>query len=213
MATMIAEDMKKLTEDMIAASGMRLRAVGLLMAQTQETLKGFCADRSKMATSQRKDLRGFTNELSRDVQELRRKARGMVREFGKMGRQMSGEQSKHLAGFVQGLAKDVTEMLTRFEKERGHMSKQLGEQLAREIADIKESVERIFKDTDRFMHEQHSGMATARRAWRNMSAAIARARMTGFDSPAAHARHKAHTPKHATCKTRVKRNAAKTLHG
>jgi len=205
--------MRKLTEDMIAASGMRLRAVGSLMAQTQETLKGFCADRSKMATSQRRDLRGFTNELSRDVQELRRKARGMVKEFGKTGRQMSEEQSKHLAGFAQGLVRDVTEMLTRFEKERGHMSKELGKRLDQEIADIKEAVEQILKETESFMQEQHSGMATARRAWRNMSAAIARAKMTGFASPAAHAPHKAYAPKHATCKTRVKRNAAKVPQG
>jgi len=213
MATTIAEDMRKLTEDMIAASGMRLRAVGSLMAQTQETLKGFCADRTKMATSQRKDLRGFTTELSRDVRELRRKARGLVKEFGTMGRQMSEEQSKHLAGFVQGLAKDVTEMLTRFEKERGHMSKELDKRLAREITDIKEAVEQILKETGNFMQEQHSGMAAARRAWRNMSAAVARARMTGFASPATDARHKAHTPKHAACRTRVKRNTAKALQG
>lgn len=213
MATMIAEEMKKLTEDMIAASGMRLRAVGSLMAQTQETLKGFCTDRGRMAASQRKDLRGFTNELSRDVQALRRKARDIVKEFGKMGRQMSEEQSKHLAGFAQGLAKDVTEMLTRFEKERGHMSKELDRRLAREIADIQGAVEQVLKETESFMQEQHSGMAAARRAWRNMSAAIARARMTGFASPAAHTRPKAHTPEHAACKTRVKRNAAKALQG
>lgn len=166
-----------------------------------------------MAANQRKDLSGFTNELSRDVRELRRRARDMVKEFGKMGRQMSDEQSKHLAGFVQGLAKDVTEMLTRFERERGHMSKELDKRLAREIDDIKEAVEQILKETENFMQEQHSGMAAARRAWRNMSAAIARTRMTGFDAPAAHGGHKAHTPKHATRKTPVKRNTAKTPHG
>jgi len=213
MATTIAEDMRKLTEDMIAASGMRLSAVGSLMAQTREALKGFCADRTQMAASQRRDLRGFTNELSRDVQELRRKARGMVKEFHKTGRQMSEEQSKRLADFVQGLARDVTEMLTRFDKERGHMSKELGKRIAREIGDIGEAVEQILKDTDNSMKEQHSGMAAARRAWRNMSAAVGRARMTGFASPATGARHRACAPKHATCKTRVKRNTAKALQG
>ena len=213
MATTIAEDMRKLTEDMIAASEMRLRTVGSLMARTQETLKGFCAGRSKMAAGQRRDLRGFTNELSRDVQELRRKARGMVKDFSKTGRQMSEERSKRLAGFVQGLVRDVTEMLARFENERGRISKELDKRLSREIGDIKDAVDHLLKQTESFVQEQHSGMAAARRAWRNMTTRIARARIAGIASLAGPTRQETHTPKRSTCRMQAKRQAVKSPQG
>jgi DNA anti-recombination protein RmuC len=143
MATAIAEDMKRLAEDMLAANDTRLRVVGSLMATTRETLQRFHTDRHKMATGQAKDLAGFTIGLSRDVHEIRRKARNLIKEFKKTGRQMSTEQSNRLADFVQGLAQDVTAMLGRFEKERGRMSKELGQRLAQEIGDIKTAVEQI----------------------------------------------------------------------
>jgi DNA anti-recombination protein RmuC len=208
MATAIAEDMKRLAEDMLAANDMRLRVVGSLMATTRETLRKFHTDHHKMAAGQAKDLAGFTTGLSKDVQEIRRTAQNLIKEFKKTGRQMSTEQSNRLAEFVQGLARDVTAMLSRFEKDRGRMSKELGQRLAQEIGDVKTAVEQILKDTDGFIHEQHSGMATARHAWQDMCAAIAQARTAGFASPSAEAGHKPCAAKHRARKTPIRRSAA-----
>lgn len=205
MATTIAEDMKRLTEDMLTANDTRLKSVSSLMARTQETLKGFRADRNRMATSQARDLAGFTGELSKQVSALRHKAQRMVTEFNDAGRQMGKEQSDRLAGFVQGLAEDVTGMLKRFGKERGHVSKNLGEQLDREIADVKAAVEGILQDTASFMNEQHSGMVKARQAWRDMSMAIRRARMTGVAASPAGVGHKTHAAKPAAPKSRARK--------
>ncbi len=197
----VAEDMKRLTEDIIVANDMRLRSVGALVTETHETLKGFSADRKKMATNQAKDLADFVDDLSRTV-------KGFLTGFRKNHQQMSKEQSRHLAGFVQGLAQDVTSMLHRFEKEREHMSKELAERLAKEITDIKAAVEQILKDTGCFMDEQRSDMAKARQAWRNMSATIGKARKAGFTTPAVEAKPKARAAKRATGKTRGKKSTA-----
>jgi hypothetical protein len=209
MVTTIAEDMKKLTEDMIVANEARLRAVGALVTETRETLKGFSADRSKMATDQAKDLTGFVDELSKNVNEIRRRAQGMIGEFDEANRQISKDQSKRLADYVQGLARDVTTMLRRFDKERGHMSKELGERLAREITDIKTAAEQILKDTESFMNEQHSGMTQARQAWQSMAAAIGCARKVGLMTPAVEIGHRACTAKQAVRRVRSKKSAAK----
>ncbi|MCX5644922.1 MAG: hypothetical protein NTZ17_09600 [Phycisphaerae bacterium] len=198
----IAADMKRLTEDMIAANDMRLRAVGTLTTETHETLKGFAAGRSKMATDQAKDLADFVEDLSKTV-------KGFLTGFRKNHEQMSKEQSRHLASFVQDLAQDVTSMLSRFEKEREHMSKELAERLAEEITDIKAAVEQILKDTGHFMDEQHSDMAKARQAWQNMSAAMSNARKAGFMAPVVEAGHKVCTAKQATRKTRGKKSTAR----
>lgn len=209
MGITIAEDMKKLTEDMIAANEARLRAVGVLVTGTRETLKGFCEGRNKMATDQAKDLAGFVNALSKSVHEIRRRAQDMLGEFDKANRQMSKDQSKHLADYVQGLVRDVTSTLSRFDKERAHMSKELGERLDGEIADIKAAVEQILKHAASFVSEQHAGMAKARQAWQQMHAAISSARKAGYAASMVEAGHRVCTAKQAARKTRGKKAAAK----
>ena len=208
MAMAIAEDMKRLTDDMIAANDMRLRAVGALVTGTRETLQGFCAGRHKMAADQAKDLASFLDELSKTVRELRHRAQGMVKEFDKANRHMSKEQSQHLADFVQDLAQDVTSMLHRFDKERGRVSKELRDRLAQEITEIKAAVEQILKDTGSFREEQHGGMVKARQAWRAMSVAIGRARKAGLMTSAVEAGHKTSAAKQASRRRRGTKNAA-----
>jgi uncharacterized protein YicC (UPF0701 family) len=200
--------MKRLTEDMRAANEVRLQAVGALVTETRATLKDFGAGRNKMATDQAKDLAGFVGELSKSVQALRRAAQDRLGEFDQANRQMSKEQAKHLASYVQGLVQDVTSMLSRFDKERAHMSKELGDRLDGEIADIKGAVEQILKDAADAVHEQHAGMIKARQAWQEMCAAISQARSAGF-TMSAEGGHAAGTPKRAGRKGRAKKVAAK----
>jgi uncharacterized protein YicC (UPF0701 family) len=209
MVVTIAQDMKKLTEDMIAANEARLKAVGTLVTQTRATLKEFGAGRNKMAADQAKDLAGFVGELSQSVQEIRRGAQDKLGEFGKANKQMSKDQSKLLADYVQGLVRDVTSLLSRFDKERAHMSQELGERLDGEIAGIKAAVEQILKDAADSMNEQHSGMIKARQAWQEMCAAISQARNAGFRMAAAEVGYAACTPKRAGRKGHGKKVAAK----
>jgi gas vesicle protein len=196
----MVEDMKRFTEDMIAASQTRLRAVGGLVTQTQQTLKRFRSDRGKMAATQAKDLAGFTDELSKSVKEIRRRAQSTIKEFDKAGRQMGKEQSKRLADYVQGLSEDVRSMLNQFDSQRDHMSKEMTTRLEREIADIKGAVDQIVKDTACFINEQHAGMAKARQAWRNMTTTCHRARRAGSAAPTVKAEPKARPARRAARK-------------
>ena len=183
MVMAIAEDMKRLTENIMISSDVRLKAVGELVADTHKTLKGFAADRKKMAAEQAKDLASFTNGLSKNVDNLLKKAQQMIAEFHKTNRQMSKEQANELAAFVNDLTRDMRSMLSGFERHRSEMSKELKEKLAREIKDIQEQVEKILGDADKFVGECSSDMAQARKAWKDMTARLSKARKAGFVAP------------------------------
>ena len=209
MVVTIAQDMKKLTEDMMAANEARLRGVGTLIRETRATLQGFGADRTKMATDQAKDLAGFVGALSQSVQQIRRAARDRLGEFDQANRQMSKDQAKHLADYVQDLVREVTSTLRRFDKERAHMSQELRARLDGEIADITAAVEQILKDAAGFVKEQHTGMVQARQAWQDMCAAISHARQVGFTAPAVEPGRQTCTPKRAGHKGHSRKVAAK----
>jgi len=168
----IATDMKNLGEEIIASYDMRVKAVGELVTDTHKTLKGFAADRKKMGEQQAKDLADFVNRLSKNVQ-------GFLKEFQKNHQQMSKEQAKNLSDFVKNLVKDIGSMLSSFEKDRSQMSRELKDKLAKEIKDIQTQVEKILNDADKLIGEYSSDMAEAKKAWKNMSAALAKARKGG----------------------------------
>ncbi len=216
MITTIAEDMKKLTEDILTSHDLRVKTLGDLvsythdlMGDTRKTVKGFTVDRKKMAEEQAKDLTNFANGLSKDVQSLLKKAQDMVKEFGKNNRQMSKEQAKNLANFVSDLTKSVGAMLNGFEKERDKMSKELKDNLSKQIKDIQTEVKRILKESDNLIGEYSSEMAQARKAWKDMSKAVAKARISGV-IPKIDAREKVTTVEHAIGRNKgVKKNAEK----
>jgi ElaB/YqjD/DUF883 family membrane-anchored ribosome-binding protein len=208
MVMAIAEDMKKLTENIIISNDVRLKAVGQLVADTHETLNGFSMDRKKMAAQQAKDLANFMNGLSKNVQSMLKSARNMVQQFHKDNMQMSKEQAKNLADFVNDLVTSVGSMLDSFQKDHKHMSKELKDKLTREIKDIEAEVERILGDADKLIGEFSAGMAQAKKAWKSMSAALAKARKTGFIMPEIEAGEKVSTVKQATRKTQGKKRSA-----
>jgi ElaB/YqjD/DUF883 family membrane-anchored ribosome-binding protein len=207
MVMAIAEDMKKLTENIIISNDVRLKAVGQLVADTHETLNGFSMDRKKMAAQQAKDLANFMNGLSKNVQSMLKSARNMVQQFHKDNMQMSKEQAKNLADFVNNLVTDVGSMLDSFQKDHKHMSKELKAKLTREIKDIEAEVERILGDADKLIGEFSAGMAQAKKAWKSMSAALARARKAGFMMPEIDAGQKVRTVKQATSKAHGKKRS------
>jgi ABC-type transporter Mla subunit MlaD len=180
MVMTIAEDMKKLTENIISSSDVRLKAVGGIVADTNNLLGGFARDRGKMAKEQTRDLADFVSGLSKDVQSLLKEAQNMLNEFHKSNSQMGKEQAKSLSDFVHKLTSEVGSTLSGFEKDRGKMSKELKDKLAREVKDIQAQVERILDEADKLVGGFNADMAQARKAWQSMSATMARARKVGF---------------------------------
>jgi gas vesicle protein len=180
MVMTIAEDMKKLTENIIASSDVRLKAVGGIVADTRDLVEGFSRDRGKMAKEQARDLAGFVSGLSKDVQSSLKNAQDMLNEFHKSNGQMGREQAKSLSDFVHKLTGEVGSMLRGFEKDRSKMSKELRDKLAKEVKDIQSQVESILDEADKLVGGFNADMARAKRSWRDMSAAISRARKSGF---------------------------------
>ncbi len=202
MITTIAEDMKKLTEDIIISNDVRVKAVGDLVFDTRKTLKGFAADRKKMGEEQTKDLADFVNRLSKNVQSF-------LGEFQKNRQQMGKEQAKELADFVNDLTKNMVSMLSDFEKDRNKMSKEARDKLAREIKDIQAQVKKILNEADKLIGEFSSDMAQAKKAWKDMSKAIATARKSGV-IPRIETREKVTTGEQAIGKNKgIKKNAEK----
>jgi uncharacterized protein YicC (UPF0701 family) len=179
MVMAIAEDMKKIAENIISSYDVRVKALGDLVSDTHNTLKGFAADRKKMGQQQAKDLADFVNGLSKNVQSLQKVAQNMVKEFQKSNKQMSKEQAKNLSDFVKNLAKDMDSMLSSFEKDRSQMSRELKNRLVKEIKDVQIQVEKILNDADKLIGAYSSDMAKAKKAWKNMSANLAKARKGG----------------------------------
>jgi len=227
MVMTIAEDMKKLTENIIIFNDVRLKAVGELVADTHKTLNGFSTDRKKMAAEQARDLAGFVKGLVKNVED-------MLGGFAKNHKQMSKEQAKNLADFVNSLTKDVGSMLSGFEKARGEMSEELKDRLAKEVkeietyvakklkefntahADMSEALKKelngyvmgIVKETRGFLKEIGSDMSQARKAWQGMSATLARSRKAGFPMPKIAAGKKTTTVRQATHKAQGKKKTS-----
>jgi DNA anti-recombination protein RmuC len=190
MVIAIAEDMKKLTEDIISSHDLRVKTLGGLVsythdltADTRKAVKGFSGDRKKMAQEQAKDLNNFVNGLSKDVQNSLKKAQNMVKEFHKTNSQMSKEQAKSLSDFVNNLTDTVRSMLNSFEKDRGKMSKELRDKLTREIKDINTEVGKILGEADKLVGTYHAEMSQAKKAWKTMSAILAKEKKSGFGTP------------------------------
>jgi ElaB/YqjD/DUF883 family membrane-anchored ribosome-binding protein len=204
----IAEDMKKLTENIIISNDVRVKALGDLVADTHETLKGFSMDRKKMGVQQAKDLADFVNGLSKNVQSLLKSAQNMVQQFHKENMQMSKEQAKNLADFVNDLVTGVGSMLNSFQKDHKQMSKELRSKLTKEIKDIQTQVERILSDADKLMGEYSADMAGARKAWQGMSAVLTKARKAGFPMPEIDAGKKVATVGQAARKAQGKKKTS-----
>jgi rubrerythrin len=227
MVMTIAEDMKKLTENIIISNDVRVKALGDLVADAHETLKGFSMDRKKMAAQQAKDLAGFADGLSKN-------GSNMIKGFQKDHQQMSKEQAKSLADFVKNMAADVSSMLHGFQKARNEMSEELKDRLAKEVkeietyvanklkefnkdhADMSEELKKelngyvmgIVKETRMFLKECGSNMAQARKAWQSMSATMAKARKAGFPMPEIDAGERVTTVKQATRKAQGKKKTS-----
>jgi len=208
MVMTVAQEMKRLTEDIIICNDVRLKAVGELVADTQKTLKGFSTDRKKMAAQQTKDLTNFMNGLSKNVQGLLKSARDRVEQFRKDNMQMSAEQAKHLAAYVNDLVTGVGSMLDSFQKDHKHASKGLKDKLTKEINHIQRDVERILEDADKLVGDFGDGMAQAKKAWESMSATLSRARKAGSAASGVGGGKKGTATRHEAHKTGSKKKTS-----
>jgi len=193
MVMAIAEDMKKLTENIIISNDVRVKALGDLVADTHETLKGFSMDRKKMGVQQAKNLADFVNSLTKDVGSM---LSGFEKDRGKMSKELKDKLAKE----VKEIETYVANKLKEFNKDHADMSEELKKDLAK-------YVEGIVKETRGFLKECGSNMAQARKAWQSMSATMAKARKAGFPMHGIDAGERVRTVKQATHKAQGKKRS------
>jgi len=109
----LADDMKILSEDIVASYGLRVKTIRELEKDTHDMLKGFQSEHKKMATDLKKTL--AEGEADR------------LKETGNMMNQIRGEQKDR--------NKAVADLLEKFAKDHEDMAAELRETLAEGEAD------------------------------------------------------------------------------
>lgn len=176
----IAEDIKKLGEDIVASYDSRVKALGELVADTHKTLKGFAADRKKMSEEQAKSLADFVAELTKNVG-------GMIQGFQKEYKEMAdnlkdnlekGEADrlkafKDMMGDINKGIKDIEtyvgNKLKEFSDAHADMSEALKKDLAKYVAGIVSETKKLLGG---FADEREKMAAN----WQSMSATMAKRR-------------------------------------
>lgn len=135
----IAQEMKKITEDIEVSYGARLAAVGDLIKETHGTLSGFQKDRQKMATDlwhwlssdranrvksvkeMMDEIRSDLKEMGKDLEEFLAKSEGQRKEDFKALlaeiRRLQKARNEELFAFLASFRESHKEMAVRTRKE------------------------------------------------------------------------------------------------
>ena len=132
----IAEDMKKLTEDIVTSYDMRVKSIGTLVKDTHQMLKGFNSEHAEMAEKLSSDLAAFIAGLVKDTHQ-------MLKGFDSEHKEMSAKLSADLKKFVGGLVKETAVLVKKFQAEHKKMAEELEADLA------KSETDRLKGETDR----------------------------------------------------------------
>jgi len=144
----IADDVKRLGEDIVASYDARVKAMGTIVKDTRNTLKGFHAEHKEMSAKQAKDLAGFVADLTKNVgsmlkgfsaehkdtaaalkaslekntRDIETYVKNKLQEFSDAHADMSAELKKDLAKYVSDIVKGTRELLGAFHDEREQMA-------------------------------------------------------------------------------------------
>jgi len=153
----IADDVKRLSEDIATSHDARIKTIGTIVKETQASaknthtmLKGFNAEHKEMSAAQAKDLAGFAADLTKKVGNL-------LKGFQAKHKEMSAGQARDLAKFMADLTKNVGNLLKGFQKEHKDMAAALKASLRKNTSDIETYVKnklREFSDAHAEMSDE-----------------------------------------------------------
>lgn len=134
----IADDMKRLSEDITTSYDLRVKEIGTLVSDVHDRifpdvhkkLKDFAVDRKKISAEQKKALSDFVAELNKNVET-------MIKEFHGAHADMSVELRKDLSNYVADIKVYVENKLEEFDNAHAEMSEELrkdSEELRKELA-------------------------------------------------------------------------------
>lgn len=169
----IADNMKGLTENIIASKEMRSKMLNDLLSGTQETIKLFSQTRKKFNQEQAKNLDEFVSGLAKNVCEILKNAKDKIKEFEDGHKKMSEEQAKNLSSFARTLSKNTGSLLHNFRQTRAKTSDELKGNLDAFIAGLAKEVKEIRNSTNLLLNGYATENKTARNAWLGIASASA----------------------------------------
>jgi hypothetical protein len=168
----LADDIKKLSEDIIASYDLRVKGIRELTKDTHNTLKGFQDEHKKMATDLRnnlekgeadrlKDFKSMMGDAKKFVGDVKKFVSDMVEETGSLMNQIRAEQKNR--------NKAVSDLLEKFAKDHEVMTKSL-------ISEIKARQDERNKEVLNLLQEfktEREGMAAN---WQALTATMVKKR-------------------------------------
>ena len=159
----IAADFKVLGEDILASYDTRVKAIGTIVSDVSKTLKGFAADRRKMAAEQTKALADFVADLTKNVGT-------MLSRFRKEHKEMSGELSESLGNFVKDLTKNVGAMMRAITKAHKEMAENLESDLEKGEVDRLKAFKAMMGDINKGIKDIETYVASKLKEFNNAHA-------------------------------------------
>ncbi|MCL5771866.1 MAG: hypothetical protein M1479_06295 [Actinobacteria bacterium] len=156
----IADDIKILSEDIIASYNLRVKTIGELKKDTHDMLKGFQSEHKKMATDLRKNLEQGETDRLKDFNsmmgDIKKFVVDMIEETGSLMNQFRTEQ-KNRSAEQKNRSKAVAELLEKFAKDHKAMADELKKTLAEgeavRLEDFKTLMDGIQKYVDDVVKE------------------------------------------------------------
>jgi len=118
----IANDMKKLGEDIVASYDVRIKTIGQLVKDTQKMLNGFQAEHKEMADELKTDLakgeeerlkafKTMMAEIQKRIKEIETYVKNKLKEFSDAHADMSEELKKELAKYVDDMVNATNKLM------------------------------------------------------------------------------------------------------
>jgi len=119
----IASDIKTLGEDIVASYDGRIKAIGTLVKDTHQMLKGFGAEHKEMADKLEADLAKGEDDrikdfkvmmagIQKEIKEIETYVAKMLKEFHGAHADMSEELKKELAKYVDDMVKATKKLMS-----------------------------------------------------------------------------------------------------
>jgi len=176
----IANDIKKLGDNIIASYDTRIKAIGELVSNTHKTLNRFAVDRKKMSKEQARALTDFVADLTKNVGHM---ITGFQKDHKAMANDLKGnlkkgeaDRTKAFKDMMANIQKDINDIetyiknkLKEFSEAHSNMSEELKKDLAKYVSDIANSVKNL-------LGEYRSDIGQAKEAWMSMSSVMAKSK-------------------------------------
>lgn len=182
----LAESMKNITENIVAAHNVRVKALGDLidqvsasMADVNKQMKDMAADRKKMSAAQAAELAKFAGDLAGNVG---RKLKGFRHELELLAKDRA-VNARELKSRMQKEAKELQNMVKKslgdYREAHADMSAALKQKLGAFVKDIVGAVGDLSASTQGMMKHYRDDIHKAAGAWQSMTRTLAKARSDG----------------------------------